>query len=78
MFLNPSSIHCFVIVLCIQEESHLKVKVNKEKETSGDCDGTTDFHLHSLRLVIAQAEHNTALVVAGESNKYAIVYRWKY
>lgn len=78
MFLNPSRIHCFVIVLCIQEESHLNVKVNKERETGGDCDGTTDFALQSLRLVSAQAEYNAALVVAGESNKYSIVYRWKY
>lgn len=69
MFLNPSSIHCFVIVLCIQEECLCKAEENKERESGGDSDGTTDFALRSLRLVSTQAEHYTALVVAGESNK---------
>lgn len=78
MFLNPASIHCFVIVLCIQEESLCMAKVNKERETGGDCDGTTDFPLRGPRLVSAQAECDTALVVAGESNKYTIMYRYKY
>lgn len=78
MFLNPASIHCFVIVFCIQEESLCKAMVKKERETGGDCDGTTDFALRSPRLVSAQAECNTALVVAGESNKYSSIYRYKY
>lgn len=77
MFLNPDSIHCFVIVLCIQGESLCKAKVNKERETGGDCDGTSGFALTSLRLISAQAEQSTSLVVAGESNKYNIVYRYK-
>lgn len=68
MFLNASSVHCFVIVLCIQE-CLCKAEENKERESGGDSDGTTDFAVRSLRLVSIQAEHNTALVVAGESNK---------
>lgn len=76
MFLNPSSIHCFVIVLCIHEKSLCKAEGNEERGSGGDCDGTTDFDLRSLRLISAQTEHNAAfLVVAGESNKYGIMYR---